>query len=127
MPTNFNYENNYFDTSIIEEVIHQIFSLNHNVPILIKSTVPIGFTKRMAQKYKEKNIIFSPEFLREGKALYDNLYPSRIVVGEKGQLGKEIASIFIKLARNKPDLFLIDSSEAEALKLFANSYAYSAR
>jgi len=122
LPTNYDPEANYFDTSIIENVLSQIFALKINIPILIKSTVPIGFTQRMSETYKKANIIFSPEFLREGKALYDNLYPSRIVIGDKGKNGKEIADMFYSVARNKPDIYLINSFEAEAVKLFSNTY-----
>ena len=98
LPTNYNSSDNYFDTSILEEVICRIFKSGLRIPILIKSTVPIGFTEKMIQKYKGQKIIFSPEFLREGKALHDNLNPSRIVIGEKSELGKQISNIFFKLA-----------------------------
>ena len=122
MPTNFDSKSNYFDTDIIENVIEKIYKNGSDVPILIKSTVPIGFTQKLVKRYKDKTIIFSPEFLREGSALHDNLYPSRIVVGENSDVGKEIASIFYDLAINKPQIYLMNSSEAEAVKLFANSY-----
>jgi len=122
LPTNYNSSDNYFDTSILEEVICRIFKSGLRIPILIKSTVPIGFTEKMIQKYKGQKIIFSPEFLREGKALHDNLNPSRIVIGEKSELGKQISNIFFKLALNKPKTYLISSTEAEAVKLFSNSF-----
>ncbi len=122
LPTNYNYEKNYFDTKVVEDVIQEIYTNNSNSPILIKSTLPIGFTYEISKKYHDKKIIFSPEFLREGNALYDNLYPSRIIIGENGEFGKKIANIFYELAQNKPKIFLMNSSEAEAVKLFANSY-----
>ena len=121
--TNFDEEKNYFDTSSIEEVIYQINIYNKNSIILIKSTIPYGFTNNIKNKYPNLNIIFSPEFLREGKALYDNLYPSRIVIGDKTTTGKDISKIFIKATAKKDvQVFFTNSFEAEAIKLFSNTY-----
>ena len=122
LPTNYNPETNYFDTNIIESVIFQIQKINKQIPILIKSTVPIGFTKRMKTKYPECSIAFSPEFLREGNSLYDNLYPSRIVIGDKKEVGELFSNLFFSFAKNKPQILLMNSCEAEAVKLFANTY-----
>ena len=122
LPTNYNPDTNYFDTSIIEQVISEIYEFNSNIPILIKSTVPIGFTKKIQGQYSKNKIIFSPEFLREGHALYDNLYPSRIVIGDKGAIGKLFGDLLYAFAKNNPDILFMESSEAEAVKLFANTY-----
>jgi len=122
LPTNYNPDTNYFDTSIIEQVISEIYEFNSNIPIIIKSTVPIGFTKKIQGQYPKNKIIFSPEFLREGHALYDNLYPSRIVIGDKGAIGKLFGDLLYAFAKNNPDILFMESSEAEAVKLFANTY-----
>lgn len=122
VPTNYDEDSRYFDTSFVDEVINNVKKENENLPILIKSTIPVGYTKGQREKFACENIIFSPEFLREGKALYDSLNPSRIIVGDKTDLGKKIANLYKKEAQNDPEVLFMDSTEAEAVKLFANTY-----
>ena len=122
LPTNFNESSKFFDTSQIDLVISKIIQKNTSTPILIKSTVPQGYTKRLQAHYPNVPIIFSPEFLREGSALEDNLHPHRIIVGNTESLGLNIAELFASFALNEPEIFLMDSDEAEAVKLFSNAY-----
>ena len=123
-PTNYNDEKNVFDTSAVENIIEKVISLNDPaITMVVKSTIPVGYIESIRAKYHIDNIFFSPEFLREGKALYDNLYPSRIIVGGKTEAAKEFANLLVESAEKKdvPVLFM-DGTEAEAVKLFANTY-----
>lgn len=123
-PTNYDEEKNFFDTSSVEDIIQKVISMNdNNIVMVVKSTIPVGFINNMKEKYNIDNIMFSPEFLREGKALYDNLYPSRIIVGEKSDRAKEFAGL-LKSACLKDDVVVkyMNSTEEEAVKLFANTY-----
>lgn len=122
-PTNYDEATNYFDTSSIEQVLLDLNARNSNAVIIIKSTIPVGFTAKMQNLYPSLKIIFCPEFLREGKALFDNLYPSRIVVGDKSDAGQKIGTLFKNAClKDDAEVLLMDATEAEAVKLFSNTY-----
>lgn len=129
VPTNYDSQKNFFDTSIVEEVVEEAFRVNPKAVVVIKSTVPVGFTRDLALKYPGKKLLFSPEFLREGKALHDNLYPSRIIVGTDTSSEEmiEIAEKFADLLANaalveSTEKLIMGYTEAEAVKLFSNTY-----
>lgn len=122
-PTNYDENKNFFDTSSIESVLTELNQLKSLATIVIKSTIPVGYTESVREKYPDLTIVFSPEFLREGQALYDNLYPSRIVIGDKSETGKNVGDLFKNASfKNDVEVLLLDPTEAEAVKLFSNTY-----
>lgn len=122
-PTDYDPSSNFFNTLSIEWTIKKILSANHKIPILIKSTIPVGYTKKIRKEFNYQKIIFSPEFLREGRALHDSLYPSRIVIGSKKIIGKKIAQVFSQCClKDNVDTIYTSSNEAEAIKLFSNTF-----
>ena len=124
-PTNYDLDTNEFDTSTVEETIRDSIKINNKLSIFIKSTVPVGFTEKMRTKFNKEDIYFSPEFLREGKSVYDNQHPSRIIVGGESEKARDFSKILLDIARDnkeEPPVILMNSNEAEAVKLFSNTY-----
>ena len=122
LPTNYDPKKNNFNVELIEDYIRKIIVINKDIKILIKSTIPVGFTDNLRKKYNTKQIFFSPEFLREGHSLYDNLMPSRIVISPRSKPSKEIANIFCNAAKNSPEVCIMSTQEAESVKLFSNTF-----
>lgn len=121
-PTNYDDKTNHFDTSSVEDIIQKTLKNNPSASIIIKSTIPVGYTERIQKEYNKSNIFFSPEFLREGHALYDNLYPSRIIIGGNNKPAQLFAELLKSCAKNNPPVLFMKSTEAEAVKLFANTF-----
>ncbi|MBQ8117282.1 MAG: nucleotide sugar dehydrogenase [Lachnospiraceae bacterium] len=121
-PTNYDPNKNFFDTSAVESVISTVLSASNTATMVIKSTIPVGYTRHVREKFGTDRILFSPEFLRESKALYDNLYPSRIIVGGEGEAADTFAGLLKAAALNEPEVLRMGTTEAEAVKLFANTY-----
>ncbi len=123
VPTDYDSNTNFFDTSLVEKAVESILKINSGACIIIKSTVPVGFTLSLQNKFNTKNIFFSPEFLREGSAINDNLFPSRIIIGSECNKAREFAEVLLSISKNKnTNVMFTESSEAEAIKLFANTY-----